>query len=65
MPVAQYPPREFDKHSYPIYVIEPPDILLVSDDERSSRSTTGKASNAGSMDGLLTLAYTARCGLPA
>jgi polysaccharide export outer membrane protein len=22
-------PREFDKHSYPLYVIEPPDILLI------------------------------------
>ncbi len=29
IPFDQHAPREFDKHSYPIYVIEPPDILLI------------------------------------
>jgi protein involved in polysaccharide export with SLBB domain len=28
-PIVGPAPREFDKHSYPLYIIEPPDILLI------------------------------------
>jgi protein involved in polysaccharide export with SLBB domain len=55
LPNGQHAPREFDKHSYPTYVIEPPDILQIRAAHALPAQPEIRIQTPVSMDGTINL----------
>ncbi len=55
LPNGQHAPREFDKHSYPTYIIEPPDILAIITTKGLPDQPQVRLQTPVSMDGTINL----------